>query len=77
MDHMKELRETIGFSPTSFLLPEKEDVHDEAEQLGGDQNILAAGSFPRTETPVIMTEEDKKKISAVRVTNFPSEISER
>lgn len=77
IDHMKKLWEIINFNPTTFTLPEKEeDLAVGSNNLGGDQEIIMTGSFPRPGAPMIMTEEDKSKISTVKITNFPPDITE-
>ena len=77
IEHMKELWQSINFSPTSFTLPtEEEEVNGDNKKLVGDKNILEIGSFPSQKPPTTMTEEDKKKVTSVKITNFPIEITE-
>ena len=77
IEHMKKLWEVIGFCPTSFVLPERMDSQDDSvNSLGGDQEVIEKLSFPRQVPPQIMSEEEKLKISTVRLTNFPLEVTE-
>ena len=76
IEHMKELWNQIGFSPTSFKIPERvSDDADDSDNLGGDQKILNMFNFPRQgpKQPLSTTEEDK--FTKVRINNFPLEIS--
>ena len=77
---MKELWTKINFVPTAFELPQKEtdesDKNDSAKNLGGDQEIIEAATFTRNIEHPMMTEKDKEKITAVRITNFPPDIKE-
>ena len=74
--HMKELWNQIGFSPTSFKIPEREeDDQGDLPNLGGDQQILDMINFPRPVTNHNMTPPEQEKFSKVRITNFPLELS--
>ena len=78
IEHMKILWDKIGFSPTTFKIPEKEIDTEEinGENLNGDQKILDMVNFPRKIVPPTLREEEKDKISGVRITNFPLEVTE-
>ena len=79
IEHMKELWHQIGFSPTSFKIPEREsddnDVVDDLHNLGGDQKILELANFPRQSACPILSTPEKEKFSKIRITNFPLEIT--
>ena len=80
IEHMKELWQQIGFSPTSFKIPEKEiteNEDDDKQNLGGDQRILNMATFPRMNTQPDLTTPEKQKFSKVRITNFPLEMTEK
>ena len=71
--HMHETWLQIGFSPTSFELPEKEN-EDDVENFGGDQEVLNLPNFPRTINQP--TQSDSEIFSKTRITNLPKDISD-
>jgi hypothetical protein len=75
---MKNLWQKINFSPTAFELPEKDAVSgdDTTAKLGGDQEIIDSVNFNRNITHPELTQAEKEKISAVKITNFPPELSD-
>ena len=81
-EHMRTLWASIGFNPTNFQLPEKEvDDTEGADNpstasLKGDQEILDAVYFKKKVEHPKLSQEEKDKITAVKVTNFPPEIKE-
>ena len=76
IEHMKELWNQIGFSPTSFTIPIKE-IESDSNNFGGDQEILDLFSFPRQTSCPPLTTPEKAKFSKVRITNFPLELTEK
>ena len=74
--HMKETWLEIGFSPTSFEIPERES-EDDCENFGGDQKILDMANFPRSSNPSLGAGvTDTEKFSKTKITNFPKDITE-
>ena len=77
IEHMKELWQQIGFSPTSFKIPETaENEEDDRQNLGGDQTILNTNTFPRKNAQPSLTTPEKEKFSKVKITNFPLVLTE-
>ena len=70
--HMKDIWEQIGFSPTSFTMPERE-TEDEDGNFGGDQKVLDMVSFPRQVTQPALTTPEKEKLTKTKITNFPKD----
>ena len=79
-EHMRNLWATIGFIPTAFQLPEREvddsDGSQASNNLIGDQKIIDAVYFKKKIEHPELTLEEKNKITAVKITNFPLEIKE-
>ena len=78
IEHMKELWQQIGFSPTSFKIPDKEiteNEDDDKQNLGGDQIILNTTTFPRMNAQPSLTTPEKQRFSKVKITNFPLEMT--
>ena len=67
-----EIWQEIGFSPTSFIIPEKE-LEDEDVNFGGDQRILNLANFPRQVNHPALPEADDEKFSKAKINNFPKE----
>ena len=73
--HMKELWLEIGFSPTSFIIPERETETEEGN-FGGDQKVSSLSYFPRQVTNPAASTCDDIKFSKTKITNLPKEISD-
>ena len=73
--HMKEVWLQIGFSPTTFKIPERE-IEDEDGNFGGDQKILDMVTFPRQVNQPALTTPEKEKFTKAKITNFPVEITD-
>ena len=76
MEHMKQIWSVIGFSPTTFVLPEREeDAEMQEENFGGDQKVLNLPFFPRQGPQVDISDIDMDKFCKTKVTNLPKDIS--
>ena len=64
----------VGFSPTSFVIPDREDGED--ENLGGDQKVLDMTFFPRQQKEPTEPAVDIEKFSKTKITNLPKDITD-
>ena len=79
-EHMRNLWATIGFNPTAFQLPEREvddsDGSQSSNNLKGDQKIIDAAYLKKKIENPQLTNEEKDKITGIKITNFPLDIKE-
>ena len=76
IQHMKEVWSEIGFSPTTFVIPEREDNAEGVENFGGDQTVLDLSYFPRQNTEPTILPEEKEKFCKTKITNFPKDLTD-
>ena len=74
IEHMKEIWSQIGFSPTTFEIPEME--HDTDENYGGDQRVSDLSYFPRQTTKPSIPPEDMEKFCKVKINNLPKDLTD-
>ena len=70
-DHMRQLWAKINFNPTSFKLPEDNDI---TGQEGGDKPISEIRAPAVEKAP--LSEAIRDKLTGLKINNFPLEMSE-
>ena len=70
IEHMKEIWLQIGFSPTSFTIPDGESEAVD-ENFGGDQKVLNLANFPRQISQDTMSVSDIEKFSKPILQIYP------
>jgi hypothetical protein len=73
-DHMRKLWGEIGFTPTSFQLPDEVESTGDEDTKDGDRPITEV-KVPEVNRPEI-SEETMKKLTSLKINNLPHEITE-
>ena len=73
-DHMKKLWSDIGFTPSTFTLPEDyEEVYDDPNTIPSDKPKISAKPPPKK---ALIPEEMAAKHDGLQINNLPADLSE-
>ena len=70
-DHMRKLWSEIGFVPSSFELPDSDDLNEE-----NDHPVAEAETFSRVDTKAQTSVEDKFRFIGISIANFSLDLTD-
>ena len=70
-DHMRKLWSEIGFVPSSFELPDSDDLNEE-----NDHPVAEAETFARVDTKAQTSVEDKDRFIGISIANFSLDLTD-